>query len=56
MCKAVCLNIFLHLERLVCSDLGTTKLKKKKKKPVETKTRAEERQTMSVWLFSEVLT
>lgn len=55
MCKAVCLNIFLHLERLVYSDLGTTKLKKTKK-PVETKTRAEERQTMSVWLFLEALT
>lgn len=30
MCKTVCLNIFLHLKRLVCSDLGTTKLTNKK--------------------------
>lgn len=29
MCKTVCLNIFLHLKRLVCSDLGTTKLTNK---------------------------
>lgn len=32
MSKAVCLKTFLYLKRLVCSDLGTTKLKKMKKK------------------------
>lgn len=50
MCKAVCLNIFLHLEGLVCSDLRTTKLKEKKKK------KPGEKQRMSVWLYSKTLT